>query len=104
MMKLGGIYAEKEAVNFLLDKVGDPHITNYVNHVSSHPNARKAPFSIVPDLHARNYPTGRQRLNDSGATMSGEAFFEFKKPTLLVSANTITTMQHSNLLIEGLLW
>jgi hypothetical protein len=32
MMKLAGISAEKEAVNFLLDKVGNPYITRYINH------------------------------------------------------------------------
>ena len=81
MMKVGGIFAEKEAVNFLLDKVGEPYITNYVDHVANHPSARNAPFAIVPDLHARNYPTGRQRVNDSGATMSVEALFEVKTYT-----------------------
>ena len=76
MIKLGGIHSEKEAVNFLLDKVGDPYITSYVNHVSisSHPNARKAPHYIVPDIHARNFSVGRQTLNDSGSTSSAEAF------------------------------
>ena len=54
MMKAGGIYVEKEAVNFLLDKVGDPCIAQYVNHVTASPSARKAPYAIVPDLHARN--------------------------------------------------
>ena len=61
VMKLGGIFIEKEAVNFLLDKVGDLFITHYVNHVSSHPITRKAPFTIdiTLDLHACNYLTGR---------------------------------------------
>ena len=37
MMKLGGVLSEKEAVNYMLDKVGDPCIiTAYVNHISSH--------------------------------------------------------------------
>ena len=31
MMKLGGNSLEREAVNFLPDKVGKPHITAYVN-------------------------------------------------------------------------
>ena len=39
MMKLGGIHAERGAVNFLLDKVGEPYITRYVSHVSTCPNA-----------------------------------------------------------------
>ena len=77
MMKVGGIYAEREAGNFLLGKVDEPWITQYVNHVTSHTRARNAPFAIVPDLHAINYPT-RQRFNDSGATSSAEAIFEVK--------------------------
>ena len=75
-MKLGGISSEKEAVNFILDKVGDPYITAYFIHVSSHQATRKAPHSIVPDLHAHNFPTGKQRINDSSATSSAEAFLK----------------------------
>ena len=78
MTGLGGVFLEKEVVNFILDKVGDPFITAYVNHVSSHPNARKAPRSIVPDLHTRNFPVGGQRFNDSNTTSSAEAFFEVR--------------------------
>lgn len=81
MMKLGGIFSEKEAVNFILDKVSDPFITRYVNHVSSAPNSRRAQHAIVPDLHARNFPAGRQRVNDSGATSTAEAIFEVKTYT-----------------------
>ena len=81
MMKLGGIQSEKEAMNFLLDQVGDPHITSYVNHLSSHPNSRNAPHSIVPDIHARNSPAGKQTINESGATLSAESFFEVKTYT-----------------------
>ena len=78
MMRLGGIYSEKEAANFLLDKIGEPYITRYVNHVASHPNIRKSPLAIVPDLHATNFPAGHQRVNDSGATSTAEAIFEIK--------------------------
>ncbi len=39
MMKLGGKHSTAEAVNFLVDKIGHPCITSYVNHASSHPNA-----------------------------------------------------------------
>ena len=82
MMNFGGISSEKEAANFLLlDKIGEPYITRYVNHVSGYPNARRAPYSIVPDIHAHNFPTGRQSVNDSGATSSGEAIFEIKTYT-----------------------
>ena len=87
MMNLGGIQSEKEAVNFLLDKVGDPHITSYVNH---HPNSRKAPHFIVPDIHARNFPAGKETINDSGATSTAEAFFERSKPTQHAKADVQT--------------
>ena len=82
-MKVRGIFAEnKEAVNFLLDEADDPYIARYVNHGTSHTSARKqSPFTIVRHLHARNYPTGRQRVNDSGATSSAVAFFEVKTHT-----------------------
>ena len=59
MVKLGGIQSEKEAVNFLLGKVGKLHITSYVNHVSRKVNARLALHSIVPDIHAHNFPVRR---------------------------------------------
>ena len=79
MMKLGGIHSEKEAVNFILDKVGEPYITSYVNHVRRHNNSnRRANHDIVQDIHAMNFPTGRQRVNDSGSTRDAEAFFEVK--------------------------
>jgi hypothetical protein len=39
MMKLGGIHSAAEAANFLVNKIGHPYITYYVNHVSSHTNA-----------------------------------------------------------------
>ncbi len=65
-MKLGGIHSAAEAVNFLVDKIGRPYITSYVDHVSSHPNTQNAPHVVVPDIHAFNFPTGGQQLNDSG--------------------------------------
>ena len=66
MMNFGGISSEKEAANFLLlDKIGEPYITRYVNHFSSYPNARRAPYLIVPDIHAHNSPTERQSVNDN---------------------------------------
>ncbi|EJK49049.1 hypothetical protein THAOC_32109, partial [Thalassiosira oceanica] len=76
MMELGGVYSTKEAVNFLLGHVPDPFISRYIRHVSQCPNARNAPFGMMPDLHAQNYPTGRQRVNDSGSHLSAEAIFE----------------------------
>ena len=58
MMKLGGISLQAEAVNFLLGRVGEPHITQYVNHVMSHLSAKKAPYAFVPDILVHNFPTG----------------------------------------------
>ncbi len=37
MMKLGGISSEKEAVNFLASKIGEPYITRYVCHLAPMP-------------------------------------------------------------------
>ena len=71
MMKVAEIHSEKEAVNFLLGKVPDPWMTHYVDHISSsHTSARNSPHAIVPDIlaHAHEYPAGRQRINDSGAS------------------------------------
>ena len=34
--------------------------------------------AIIPDLHATNFPVGKQRVNDSGLTRDAEAFFEVK--------------------------
>jgi hypothetical protein len=39
---------------------------------------KKAPHAIAPDLHALNFPTGEQQVNDSEATSAAEAFFEIK--------------------------
>ena len=82
---------EKEAVNFVLDKVSDPFITRYVNHVSSSPNSRNAQHAIFPDLHAHNFPTDRQRVNDSKTTSSAEAIFKVKTYTAC-----ITRYNHNN--------
>ena len=60
MMKLGGILSQAEAVNFLLGQIGKLHIKQYVNHVISHLSARNAPYAIVLDILAHNFPTGRQ--------------------------------------------
>ncbi|EJK58739.1 hypothetical protein THAOC_21108 [Thalassiosira oceanica] len=79
MMKLGGIYwlaSEKEAVNFLLRKVPAIHIERYINHLSGHPSARRAPIAMVPDIHVPNYPTGRQSVNDSGSIHSSTSIAE----------------------------
>ena len=65
MMKLGGIQSEKEAVKLLIGKVGEPHITSYVNHVSREANARSALHAIVPDIHAYNFPVGKQTVDNN---------------------------------------
>ena len=55
IMKVAGVHSEKEAVNFLLGKVGEPHITSYINHVSRGEGNRRAMHAIVPDIHATNF-------------------------------------------------
>jgi len=77
-MKLGGIYAVKEAVIFHIDKVGYPNSNRYINHISSSPNYRTAQHAIIHDIHAFNFPAGRQTINDSRATPTVEAIFEIK--------------------------
>jgi hypothetical protein len=74
-----------EAAKFLNGKVGEPYINNYTNHITQHPNPRSALHAVVPDIHAYNYPSGRQRINDSGASTTDEAFFEIKTMTACVS-------------------
>jgi len=78
MMKLGGISAVKEAANFLIDKVGEPYITRYTNHIAFSPNYKTAQHAIIPDFHVFNFPAGCQTINNSGATTSAEAIFEIK--------------------------
>jgi hypothetical protein len=86
MMKLGEIHSAAEAVYFLVDKIGHPYITSYVNHASSHPNAQKTPpHAIVPAIYAFNFPTGGQQVSDSKATSAAEAFFEIKTLTVCKS-------------------
>jgi hypothetical protein len=79
MMKLRGIlHSTAETVNFLVDKIGHPYITSYINHVSNHPNAQKAPHAIIPHIHAFNFSTGGQQVHDCGVTSAAEALFEIK--------------------------
>ena len=93
-MKLGGINFEKEAVNFLLGKVGEPHITSYVNHVAREANVRKAVHAIVTDIHARNFTVRRQTVNNSGAISTAEAFFEMKTYTACQSRYETNNQTH----------
>ena len=53
-----------------------------ISQATQIPNTRKAPYSIVPDIHAtRNFPVGKQPINDRGETLTAEAFFEVKTYT-----------------------
>ena len=61
MMKLGGVFSEKEAVNFTLDKVGDPYITAYVNNVSSYQNARKSTTFHRSRPQCSQFPSGQAK-------------------------------------------
>eukprot|EP00956_Cyclotella_meneghiniana_P003815 scaffold4607_cov39-Cyclotella_meneghiniana.AAC.7 len=57
-------------------KVPDPWMTHYVDNISSsHMPAHNSPHAIVPDIlaHEHEYPAGRQRINDSGASLSARA-------------------------------
>ncbi len=83
MIKIGSIKSVTEAVTFLINKVGQPYIGDYVNHVTSqlgHP--RNAQDAIVPDLHATNYPAGNQVVYDIGASRFAKAIFEVKTFTI----------------------
>ena len=77
-MNMGGIFSEQEVVNFILDKVRELYVRQYVNHVSLTANSRRAQHTIVPDLHAHNFLAGIQRVDDSRAHQTAEAFFEMK--------------------------
>ena len=59
MMKLGGIFAVREAANLLSGKVGKPHMKAYTDHLLRCDTVRSSPFAIVPDVHAFNFPTGK---------------------------------------------
>jgi len=96
MMKLGNIESVLEAHNFLIDKVPQPYIGDYVNHVTQLPgHPRNARDAIVPDIHARNFPIERQPINDSGATRSADAIFEVKTFTICKSR-----YNHNNTLVN----
>ena len=67
---------------------------NYVDHIATQTSARNSPHAIVPDILAHEYPAGRQTINDSGASSSGEAFFEVKS---YYPGNTRYDHNHSEL-------
>ena len=81
MMKVAGVQEHTEAANFLNDKIGEPYISNYINHVTAHHNYMNAPHAIIPDIHAFNFPSKRQRINDNGASMTEKAIFEVETMT-----------------------
>ena len=64
--------------NFLLGKVGDPHITSYVNPVARQTNVRRATYDVVLDIHGWIIPTGRKMVINSRAISAIEAIFEMK--------------------------
>jgi hypothetical protein len=80
MMKVAGIRAVPEAANYLFDKLPEPFLSKYINHIVQHPNQQNAPHSIIPDIHAYkyNFPSDQQNVNDSGASQTDEALFEVK--------------------------
>jgi len=52
-VKVAGIQSHMEAsANFLNGKIGEPYISNYINHITEHPNPRSALHAIIPDIHA----------------------------------------------------
>jgi hypothetical protein len=54
MMKIGNINSTTEAVNFLINKVEQPYISDYVNHVTSQPgHPKNAQDAFVPNLHVQ---------------------------------------------------
>ena len=50
----------------------------YIKGLNKNANSRKSKFAVIPDLHAINFPRGKQRVDDSGSSMSAEAIFEVK--------------------------
>ena len=94
MMELGGIHSEKESVNFLLDKVRDPYMTFYMNHIARQTHARRATHDIVPDIHAWNFPSGRQMSNDIGIISVAEDISEMETYTACRSRYTHSNNTH----------
>ena len=85
-VKVAGIQSHMEAANFLNGKIGQPTFPTTLT-TTEHPNPKSAQHAIIPDIHAYNYPSGRQRINDSGASTTDKAFFELKTMTACVSEN-----------------
>ena len=77
-MKVAGIRAVPVVANFLFDKLPELFLSRDINHIVQHPNQRNTPHSIIPDIHAYNFPSKQQNINDSGASQTDEAIFEVK--------------------------
>ena len=100
MMKVGGIHSEKEAVNFLIDKIGDPHITAYVNHVSSHPNAERHPTSFcLMYMHGTTLPVAKGSMT-VGQHRQPRRYLKSKRTRHATAATTTTTQPPSRLSAE----
>ena len=80
-MRSGEIFSKKEMVNFLMEKVSKPYAPAYINHLVRYNRDWMVPYAIVLDLHAFNFPAGRQTVNNSGFSLSAEAFFKIKTMT-----------------------
>ena len=77
-MKLGGIFSEKEASNFLVDEAGKPNVAAYIEYMVSYPQVQQAPLAIGPKLHTFEVLERWQIINDSGTLSAAEAIFEIE--------------------------
>ena len=64
--------------------------------MSQYESHHKAARAIVSDVHAYNYPTGRQRMNDSGACLTAEAIFVVPD----VHADNYPTVRQELMIVE----
>ena len=94
IMKLGGVYSEKEAVNFLLDKVGDPHITAYARQPCAEPSycpegtTCYSPWPSCQEL-SRRAPTSEWQWR----YIDGRGYSSRSKHSQLARVGTVTTMR-----------
>ena len=83
IMETGGMITDREAENFLANKVPEKYMRRYNKNLSmnkaQHKGKQKAPDSITPDIQVHNYPVGKKGGNDSGAQSNTlPAIFEVK--------------------------
>ena len=82
LMETGGMVTDREAENFLANKVPEPYLRRYNKHLcktKAKGNGRKAEGAITPDIMTYNYPVGEGGGNDSGAQSNTlPAIFEVK--------------------------